>query len=840
MPDLRQLQEKAEKFLQKQKFESALETYLEIQRYQPNDEKVLLTLGDLSLKVNRTADALRFHSLLVDQYIRRNDLSKAVATCRKILKFSPQDSATLIKMAGLLERSQKSAEAVQAYREALSLYRAAGAAQQALDCLHHIVKLDPANVEAHVELGEMASRSRQAKVATAEFLQAARLAQKAGNEDRWAELAERAHSLDPQDEAACHAAAQLFLRKGRTADAIALLEPLAQSKPDDLTVLELLADAYVRIGDPAKAEPLCWKVYEARPEAIDLLARLADRLVQSDHAEKALGVAERLRAPLFQQGKRDDFLKIIEKIYEADEDNLSVLEMLTRLYNEMNKEEGLRRSLARLFNLYVAGEQYDKAPDVLERILDVDPYGEGHHDRLLNLEGHIDPVLYKNILTRLQPPAGGWKGTEIAIVPGSADSQIAESLEDLLVEGEMYHQYQLAPKLKETLEKIDRLYPGAHEKNPRLRELYEAAGFIPTPAPPTKPSGAAGARAGPPAQSLEEFKKTSEITANIYRESTPQGVAQVAVNEVGRAMNATRCWGALGPADRAPTLTVEYCSPGASPSDITAALKLHETLMEQAAKSLDGWQIESVSRSAILAPVLPEIQKLGIRSLMALPLIDREAPAGLLVVEQCDRLRAFTPNETLLFKSIATQVVIAVNNTKLRRLVRSLSGTDEETGLLPRSSYLDCLLAEAQRGKELSQPLSVCLLEVDNPAGLLKTLGDAGVQNYFRQVSKALQANLRQNDVAIRYSPCSIAVVFPDTALPQGGLAVEKLRGVLSQVKLDGATSPIFCSAVCDVPLGLSFDAVDGVTEVINRLEATLDQAHKEKGKRVLLSKFQG
>jgi len=194
-------------------------------------------------------------------------------------------------------------------------------------------------------------------------------------------------------------------------------------------------------------------------------------------------------------------------------------------------------------------------------------------------------------------------------------------------------------------------------------------------------------------------------------------------------------------------------------------------------------------------------RKAGIKSLLALPLLDGEEPAGIIIAEQCAATRSWTAGDAVLIKSIATQVVIAVNNTKLRRLVRSLSGTDEETGLLPRSSYLDCLLAEAQRAKELAQPLSVCLLEAENPAGLLKSVGDAAVQAYFRQVSKALQSNLRQNDVAVRYSPCSIAVVFPDTALPQGGLAVEKLRGVISQLKLNGAAGPTFCSGVCDVPL---------------------------------------
>jgi tetratricopeptide (TPR) repeat protein len=91
MPDIDKLFEKGEKYLQKQKFDAALETYHEIYKYEPNDEEVLLNLGDLSLKLNRPAEGLRFQSQLADYYIKRNDIPKAVATCRKILKLSPQD-----------------------------------------------------------------------------------------------------------------------------------------------------------------------------------------------------------------------------------------------------------------------------------------------------------------------------------------------------------------------------------------------------------------------------------------------------------------------------------------------------------------------------------------------------------------------------------------------------------------------------------------------------------------------------------------------------------------------------------------------------------------------------
>ncbi len=312
------------------------------------------------------------------------------------------------------------------------------------------------------------------------------------------------------------------------------------------------------------------------------------------------------------------------------------------------------------------------------------------------------------------------------------------------------------------------------------------------------------------------------------------------MNEVGRAMSASRCWGALGTADQPPTLIAEYCSPQASPSDPNAVLKLYTLFMGQATSSPDGWSLDDVTQAAVLASAAADVQKLGIRSMQALPLIDKDAAVGLLLLEQCDVPRVWSQSENVLLKSIGSQVVTANNNTKLRRLVRSIAGTDPETGLLPRSAYLECLLSEARRSKDQSQPLSVCLMEPENPHALMKSLGDAGVQKFVQQVGKALTPTLRQNDISIRYSPLSVVVVFPDTALPQAGLAVEKVRRALAQVRVNGSDAMGFCAAVCDVPLGQSFDVVDGVTEVINRLEVSLDRAHKEGSKRLLISKFAG
>ena len=86
MQDLDKLYDKADKYLQRRKFDAAIEIYREILRYEPNDEEALINLGDLAIKLNRTPEALRCQVQLADYYINRSDIAKAIASCRRVLK----------------------------------------------------------------------------------------------------------------------------------------------------------------------------------------------------------------------------------------------------------------------------------------------------------------------------------------------------------------------------------------------------------------------------------------------------------------------------------------------------------------------------------------------------------------------------------------------------------------------------------------------------------------------------------------------------------------------------------------------------------------------------------
>jgi diguanylate cyclase (GGDEF)-like protein len=198
-------------------------------------------------------------------------------------------------------------------------------------------------------------------------------------------------------------------------------------------------------------------------------------------------------------------------------------------------------------------------------------------------------------------------------------------------------------------------------------------------------------------------------------------------------------------------------------------------------------------------------------------------------------VRVWHPSDVVALKALSEQVVIALNNVGLRRLVKNLSVTDEHSGLLKRASYLDLLLGETRRALQQKTPLSVLLMQFGRGAALAKEIGDAAVSTIMQQASQLLSANIRQNDLAFLYDTGTIALILGETAEKDAVLACEKLRKLLAQVKTPGKDEPVsFYAGIAEVVLHPQFDPVDSVTEVINRVEQALEAALAEGPGKVL------
>jgi diguanylate cyclase (GGDEF)-like protein len=221
---------------------------------------------------------------------------------------------------------------------------------------------------------------------------------------------------------------------------------------------------------------------------------------------------------------------------------------------------------------------------------------------------------------------------------------------------------------------------------------------------------------------------------------------------------------------------------------------------------------------------------LGAASILAVPLSDGEETVGILVLLH-NRPRTWQPGDLVVIKTLTEQMVIALNNAGLRRLVKNLSVTDEKSGLLKRASYIDLLLAESKRATQNASALSVLLMQFGKSAAMIKEYGEAEVQAVMERVGQVFAANIRSNDLAFRYDTTSIAILLGETAEKEAMLAIEKLRKTISEVRLPGKEGaaqgpPIqFSAGLAEAVIRTEYDPVDVVTEVINRVEHALSQA---------------
>jgi diguanylate cyclase (GGDEF)-like protein len=486
----------------------------------------------------------------------------------------------------------------------------------------------------------------------------------------------------------------------------------------------------------------------------------------------------------------------------------------------------------KLFDLYVSTGNFAKAAECLDRAADVDPYERGHQRRLESLQGKIDDGKYNVIASRLT------QMNKSVPTPTREEPTLgAAALQDLMLQAEILVQYGMRSKAVERLQRIQELFPREEEKNEELQRLYLAAGMTPRyagSAPMPQTSAAAPAVAAPVAAApappvasdgdVSSFTKVAEITRKLYHQNNATSVLSTTANEMGMQWKVTRCVAAMRRPGLPPSALQEFRSDG-MPAGDNAALAAVVAACQDLCVERGTVNAQDALAAPELQGVRRQLAELSATSLLALPLSDGDDHVGVLLFLQKSP-RSWNPGEIVVLKTLAEQVVIALNNAGLRRLVRNLSVTDEKSGLLKRASYLDLVLAETQRAMQQATSLTILLMHFGRSSALVKEFGEAAIGAMMEQVGHLFTANIRQNDIAFRYENTTVAVILGETPEKDAMLAVEKLRKLIADVKLPGKDQPVaFTAGLAEAVMKPGYDPVDVVTEVVNRAEQALHDA---------------
>ena len=824
--------ERAEKLLQKGKTADALEEYLLVLKDDTENDVVRQLAADLCLSLNRNADAVKLLGDLFERQVGAGDATRASLTYKKLARHGSPTWQQKFRFGQLLEGSNKKL-AVGTYEAALLDLGKLGKKKETAELLDRVVVLEPTQANLQ-RVAELASELGNRKTAASSFQKIAQLvAADGGDAAPWYE---KAYQEDASDQSIALAYGKSLLAQGQVGAAIFILEPQMNSGEVTAALRETYADALVAAGRHAEAEPLVWTLFEQNPGRVQQVIALIGNLLDAENEDAAVALARKLEQFQRRRGERRQFIAIMEDITAARRASPQMLEFLSELYNASNRENDYCQTLLKLFDLYCSTGEFAKAAECLDRAAEVDPYESGHLKRLDMLKGKVDDARFRVIAARFTSAS---KAPE---EPAHEEGPTlgASTLQDLMLQAEILVQYGMRNKAVERLQRIQELFPREEERNEDLQRLYLSAGVTPryagaAPLPPAAaapvPAAVAAVPAAPvpdPATDVRAFTRVAEISRKLYHQGTAPAVLSTAVREIATHWEASRCIAAMGKAGSSATAVEEFCAEGLKKSSSGSIAELVACL-HKAVDGHDPLAIEDAAKAVALQSARKAAVEMGAASVLAIPLSDGEEIVGMLVLVH-NRLRAWAQADMVVLKTLAEQMVIALNNAGLRRLVKNLSVTDEKSGLLKRASYIDLLLAESKRASQNASSLSVLLLQFGKSAAMIKEYGEAEVQAMMAKAGQLIAANIRTNDLAFRYDTTTIAILLGETAEKEALLAVEKLRKIVSAVRLpakgengEGPTAQ-FSAGLAEAVIRTEYDPVDVVTEVINRVEHALGQ----------------
>ena len=651
----------------------------------------------------------------------------------------------------------------------------------------------------------------------------------------------------PKDRTGALLYAEAKLRKGDSTGAVALLEPFAPNEKDT-AFLALFGESLLRAGYLDRSRQAFENYYKQNPDRYEKLFELTGAYIRAGEDEKGAGLLAQTKDWMRAGRKENELSAQMDRLAATYPASLPLAETVAHAYEEMNRETKYFDALVRLFDVYLVAARLKEACETLDRLVDIDPYDYRNQERISKLEGRVDPAFLQNVLSRAAKAAtvstrsDGFTGAGSEAAAGTGpvteEARAAQALEDLVVQVEIFLQYSLQSKAVERLERIAELFPGEEDKNERLRALYERANWWPKgaprkaiPAPPTARPAPVEAPAPPPpppaampAETHRDLAAIAEINRLLYRQSTPKEIAASAAAEIGKYLQVTRCLIALGAAGEAPQLTAEYFAPGTLAAGTARIPPIVALAAKAAPDALGGIELSAANA--------PGLRDFGLESALAVELMDKEsqASAGVLLVGDAGG-RKWKPNESFFLQAVGDQLVMSVNHTRLRSLVRSLAVADEKTGLLSRGAYIDCLLVESNRARTQGTPLSLVIVQIDRGGELLREHGDAAVEQYVEQLARGLSSAVRQTDIAVKYTAWSLVFVLPNTSLENARALAEKLRQVAATVTPPWGEQDLTASAiVAEASSRPGDETEDRVTEWINRVEAGLDEARHRGG----------
>src|SRR5579883_479318 len=401
--------EAAQKLLNQGKVPQAIAEYQQILKYEPRDQVTLMTIGELYIRQGETFQAIDYFERLAQIFVGDGFLTKAIAVYKRIAKLAPEEIRPLEKLADLYVQQGVMSEARPLFLQLAEIHLKNNRQPEAVTLLKKLLLAEPDNLRIQIRLADLYQAMGQTREAVEAYVSAAQRALARGDQAECDKLADKALKLEPNNSAAIIVKARSSSTQGNPAHAAQVLEHVPDLEKGGEQA-ELLLDIYLKGQQWDKAVALGMRVFEADAKSFGPLQKVLDSLLESGHAEKAMGIIDQIRIQMIDAGEHEVISHLLTELANRLPGRIEPREWLVDMYGRTSDSFRLPDALAQLGDALVAAKQFDRAKATFEQLVDRQPESDSAKRKLndcLRKMGLLPPEAAAPAAPVL--PEGNWR-----------------------------------------------------------------------------------------------------------------------------------------------------------------------------------------------------------------------------------------------------------------------------------------------------------------------------------------------------------------------------------------------------------------------------------------------
>jgi diguanylate cyclase (GGDEF)-like protein len=210
--------------------------------------------------------------------------------------------------------------------------------------------------------------------------------------------------------------------------------------------------------------------------------------------------------------------------------------------------------------------------------------------------------------------------------------------------------------------------------------------------------------------------------------------------------------------------------------------------------------------------------------LTCVPVFEHD-PMMVLFCTTAESLARLTDDDRLVLGAVASELVVAVENSRLYRLTSRLAVTDELTGLSNYRHFQQRLDEELLRATRYGKHLSLLMLDADDFKAFNDAHGHVPGDRALAEVGAILRNRVREVDVVARYGGEEFAIVLPETDAAGAFVVAEKIREAVELHRFEDSRGLEVCQLTVSIGLATFPTHADDKDSVLREADDALYRA---------------